>query len=124
MNRKKITSFSLHARGRSFGYAWQGVRNFFRTEHNALLHLVATVLVVVLAVIFPVTAGEAMAVVLAAGMVWAAELFNTAIEKMMDYLSEEKQPAIKYIKDLSAGAVLVAALTALLVGLFVFIPKF
>jgi diacylglycerol kinase len=60
---------------------------------------------------------------LAIGMVWAAEIFNTSIERIMDYLSKEKQPAIKIIKDLAAAAVLVTALTALLVGAFVFIPK-
>lgn len=124
MNLKKTRSFSFYDRGRSFGYAWQGVRTFFRAEHNALLHLAGTALVIVLAIIFTVTPGEAIALVLAAGFVWVAELFNTAIEKIMDYLSAEKHPAIKYIKDISAGAVLIAALTALLTGLFVFIPKF
>lgn len=123
MNFKKTKSFSLYDRGRSFGYAWQGVRAFFRGEHNALLHLAGTASVIVLAIIFPVTTGEAIALVLAAGFVWVAELFNTAIEKIMDYLSAERHPAIKYIKDISAGAVLIAALTALLTGLFVFIPK-
>jgi diacylglycerol kinase (ATP) len=123
MKYKQARSFSLFARGRSFGYAWQGINAFFRSEHNAVLHGLGTLLVVLMAILFPPTAGEGAALVLATGFVWAAELFNTAIEKVMDYLCAEKRPAIKYIKDLSAGAVLIAALTALLVALFVFIPK-
>ena len=59
----------------------------------------------------------------AAGFVWSAEIFNTAIESMMDHLSPEKHPRVKYIKDLAAGAVLVAAITAIIAGLIIFIPK-
>lgn len=117
------STFSLKARAGSFRFAWQGLRRFFSEEHNAIIHAVATVVVIVLSLVFPVSGGEAALLVLAAGFVWAAELFNTAVEKLMDYLSAEKHPAIKYIKDLAAGAVLLSALTALLAALFIFIPK-
>lgn len=119
----KTKPFSLSDRGRSFGYAWQGVRAFFSTEHNAWLHLLATLTVIALAICFPVSTSEAAILLLATGMVWAAELFNTAIEKMIDHLDKRQHPAIRYIKDLSAAAVLVTAVAALLAGLFVFIPK-
>lgn len=88
-----------------------------------MLHLLGTLFVTGMAMLYPPTVAEGAALVLAAGFVWVAELFNTAIEKVMDYIQTERQPAIRYIKDLSAGAVLVAALTALLVALFIFIPK-
>ncbi|MEQ1675304.1 MAG: diacylglycerol kinase family protein [Chitinophagaceae bacterium] len=120
---KKSQPFSLHERGKSFGYAFNGIKAFFRTEHNALLHLLATIVVVILAVVFPVTTTEAAVLALSVGFVWAAELFNTAIEKIMDFISVEKQPQIKYIKDLSAAAVLVTAVAAAAAGLIVFIPK-
>ena len=115
--------FSIRARAKSFVYAFEGILSVFRTEHNTQLHLLATVIVIGLALVFPVSRLEAMALVIAAGLVWIAELFNTAIEKIMDFISVEKNPQIKFIKDLSAAAVLVAAFIAVAVGCFVFIPK-
>jgi diacylglycerol kinase (ATP) len=116
--------FSLRARGESFGYAFYGIRTFFQTEHNALLHLAATIVVCSMAFIFPVSEVEAMLLTFSIGFVWVAEIFNTAIEKIMDFISVERKPQIKYIKDLSAAAVLLASCTALAIGLLVFIPKF
>ena len=109
--------------GRSFGYAGQGIISFFRAEQNALIHLLASVIVICLAFVYRVTKTESIALILSMGFVWTAELFNTAIEKMMDMVSTERHPAIKFIKDVSAAAVLIAACCALLVGCFVFIPK-
>ena len=119
----KSTGFSWKKRGQSIGFALQGILLFFKKEHNAWLHGLATILVLLLSVYFRVNVYEAIALTLSIGMVWAAEIFNTSIERIMDYLSKEKHPAIKIIKDLAAAAVLVTALTALLVGAFVFIPK-
>ena len=96
---------------------------FIKKEQQARLHGIATVLVLVLAIYFQVNSYEAIALTLSVGLVWSAEIFNTSIEQIMNYISREKQPAIKIIKDLAAAAVLVSALTALLVGAFVFIPK-
>lgn len=115
--------FSLRARSKSFGYAFSGIKLFFQQEHNALLHVVATILVISLVFIFPVSTVEIILLTFSVGFVWAAELFNTAIEKAMDFISTEKQAPIKYIKDLSAAAVLIAAGTAFVTGLLVFIPK-
>lgn len=119
----KSTGFSWRNRLRSIGFALQGILVFFKTEQQARLHGMATLLVVLLAVYFQVNVYEAIALTLSVGLVWSAEIFNTSIEQIMNYISKEKQPAIKIIKDLAAAAVLVAALTALLVGAFVFIPK-
>lgn len=120
---EKDRAFSFKARGRSFKYAFDGVRVFFRSEHNAVLHLAATVLVAGMAFVFGVTSTEAIALVLVTGFVWTAELFNTSIEKIMDHITDKEHPSVKFIKDVAAAGVLVAALTALLVGAFVFIPK-
>ena len=110
-------------RGQSFKYAWEGVISFLRAEHNAIIHLLASITVVCLSIIFRVTSTEAIALILSMGFVWVAELFNTAIEKIMDMVSIEKHSRIKLIKDVSAAAVLMAAVCALLVGCIVFIPK-
>ena len=117
------SSFSWRRRWRSLGYALQGLRVFLHNEHNARIHLLATVLAGIMGLVLDISAGNWVSLILAMGFVWSAEIFNTVIERTMDYMSTEKQKAIQLIKDLSAAAVLVAALTALLVGAFVFIPK-
>lgn len=116
--------FSLPARIKSFSYAFDGLFHFLKREHNAWIHLAATVIVIALSFIFPVSRSEAIALVFAIGLVWMAELFNTAIEKMMDFSTTEKLPAVKFIKDVSAAAVLVSSIMALVVGCIIFIPKF
>jgi diacylglycerol kinase len=120
---KKKEPFSFKKRGNSFQYAFEGIKAFFKEEHNARIHLAATIAVIGLAVIFNVSRMEAVALTLAVGFVWVAEIFNTAIEKMMDFISVEKNQQIKTIKDLSAAAVLIAAFIAVITGCFVFIPK-
>ena len=115
--------FSVKERGNSFKFAFAGIAAFFKQEHNARIHLTATVIVIALGIIFNVSPTEAIALTLAIGFVWSAEIFNTAIEKMMDFISAEKSSKIKFIKDVSAAAVLVAAVTALIIGCIVFIPK-
>lgn len=119
----KAPSFSWKARLKSFAYAWDGIVSFFRQEHNAQIHLAITFLVLVLSVILGVNKWEAIAVVFSIAFVWMAEMFNTAIEKTMDFVSTEKHPRIKLIKDISAAAVLIAAIAAVIVGCLVFIPK-
>jgi len=116
--------FSIRARARSFKYAFDGLRAIFRRDHNIILHLVATIAVIVLSIWIKVTTAEALVLVFAIGFVWVAELFNTAIEKIMDLISLQKHPQIKFIKDVSAAAVLIASITAAIAGFIIFIPKF
>lgn len=66
---------------------------------------------------------EIILIIIVTGMVWCAELFNTAIEKMADLITKERHPTIKFIKDIAAGAVMIAALIALFTGGIIFIPK-
>ena len=116
--------FSLRKRIQSFEYAFSGLRLIFKTDQNVWLHFIATVVVIVLALMVKVSLGEAAFLAIAIGLVWVTELINTCLEKMMDFVSKEKHPDIKYIKDVSAGAVLIAAATSLVIGCIVFIPKF
>jgi diacylglycerol kinase (ATP) len=115
--------FSVRARMRSFRFAWEGILSFFRREHNAWLHFMATIAVLTLSALVGVTKNELLALVFAIGFVWVAEMFNTCIERVMDFVSVKRSPEIKFIKDLAAGAVLTAAITALAIGGVVFIPK-
>lgn len=106
----------------SFGYAWQGIRCCIGKEQNLNFHLIATVLVVVAGWWLGITRTEWMIVLLCIGMVIAAELFNTAIEKLVDLVSPERHPLAGQVKDIAAGAVLVCAATAAIIGLIVFVP--
>ena len=117
------SSFSWKARLKSFVYAWEGVVCFFKREHNAQIHLAATVLVLVLSVTLGVNTWEAIAVVFSIAFVWITEMINTSIEKAMDFISTEKHPQIKQVKDIAAGAVLVASIAAVIIGCLIFIPK-
>ena len=95
----------------------------FRSEHNSWLHAAATVVAIAMAFYLKVSFGEAATLSVAIGMVWIMEFFNTCIEKIMDFVSKEVHPSIKLIIDVAAGAVLMAALVAVAVGCFIFLPK-
>lgn len=114
---------TLRQRIRSIGYAWQGLKSFFVQEPNAVIHLIATLLVAVLATVAGVSTMEGLALIIVTGFVWVAELFNSAIEKAMDFITRERHSSVKFVKDVAAAAVLVAAIIALLTGGIVFIPK-
>lgn len=116
------TSFSIVKRARSFVHAGRGLFVFIKSTHNAWIHIGALVLVVALGVYFCITRVEWMFLVLAAGFVFAAEAFNTAIEIDIDLTSPEYHPYARDTKDVAAGAVLLSALTALIVGIFIFAP--
>ena len=115
--------FSIKARLKSFVYAWAGIIRFFRTEHNAQIHLAVTIVVVFLSFFLKINKTETVAVVFAIAFVWVTEMINTSIEKAMDFITQERHPQIKNIKDMAAGAVLIAAIVAVVIGGIVFIPK-
>jgi diacylglycerol kinase (ATP) len=106
-----------------FKYAFSGIGKFILTERNATLHLVATILVIVLALFFRISINEAIALTVAIGLVWITEMLNTCMEKAMNFISMNEHEEIRFIKDVGAGAVLIASATALAIGLFIFIPK-
>jgi len=116
--------FSVNTWWLRFRYAWQGICISFRTEHTMWIHLFSTIAVIILSMIKGIAAIESILLTFSIGFVWAAELFNTAIEKLADKVSMEFNEQIKIVKDLSAAAVLVASIVALVTGLLIFIPKF
>ena len=117
------TKFSFQNRLKSFRFALAGFRELLIREHNARIHLAATVGVIVAGFVFHVSTTEAAVLAVVTGGVWITEILNTCIERIMDFIHPEEHPYIKYIKDLAAGAVLAAALTAVVAGLLIFIPK-
>ncbi|MEZ4936541.1 MAG: diacylglycerol kinase family protein [Crocinitomicaceae bacterium] len=115
--------FSLKKRFQSFPYAMNGVRLLIQNTHNAWVHLFAAVLAIILGFVLEISWGEWMLIIMVIGLVLALEAVNSALEILCDFVSPEKHDQIKKIKDLSAGAVLIAALTSFIVGLMIFLPK-
>ncbi|MBR4134401.1 MAG: diacylglycerol kinase family protein [Bacteroidales bacterium] len=115
--------FSLKARLDSFKNAWRGVTVFVRQEHNAWIHCTMTVLVIIAGLLFCISTAEWIAVIFAIGLVLAAEAVNSAIERLSDVVQPEKDERIRDVKDISAGAVLVCAITAAFIGIIIFLPK-
>ena len=116
--------FTLAARLKSFSYALQGVWFMLKTQHNAWLHGLATLLVIALALYFKVSESDWRWLIVSMAMVWVAETLNTAVEYVCDVVSPGYSEAVKHAKDISAGGVLIAALAALLVGGLTFWPYF
>lgn len=117
-----MESFSIAKRLKSFTYAWKGIKNFVTHEHNAWIHLTATLLTILAGFLFEIQRGEWIAIILCIGLVMAAEAFNTAIERLVNLVSPAWHPIAGEVKDIAAGAVLICAITAALIGLIIFIP--
>lgn len=118
----KTENFSVTKRVKSFAHAGRGIAVFLKNTHNAWLHVAALVFVLLLGWYFHITSTEWILVSFAVGLVFTAEAFNTAIEIDIDLTSPEYHPYAKDTKDVAAGAVLIAAMTALAVGLIIFVP--
>ena len=119
----KQSKFSVLKRMLSFKFAFQGIKLLFKEEHNSWIHLCFTILAVALAVWLKISLLEWVLVIFCIGFVFVIEIINTAIENICDFISPEKNSMIKRIKDLSAAAVLFSAVTALIVGALIFLPK-
>ena len=107
----------------SFRYAFRGLRVLFREEHNAWVHAGATVLVIVGGILCHLSLTEWALVAFAIGLVFAAETFNSALERVCDVVQPAQDKRIRDIKDLCAAAVLICAIAAAAIGLLVFLPK-
>ena len=107
----------------SFKYAFAGIRDLFKTEPNATIHLIAAILVIALGFFFSISPTEWCFVVFAIAIVFSAEAFNTAIEHLTNKVSPEFNELAGKTKDAAAAAVLFAAIGAAIVGVVIFLPK-
>lgn len=112
----------LRKRIKSFVYAFQGIGSFLKKEHNAWIHCIAIVLVTVAGFHFQITRMEWCVVLLCFGLVLAAEAFNTAIERLVNLVSPDFHPIAGDVKDVAAGAVLICAIVAAIIGCIIFLP--
>jgi diacylglycerol kinase (ATP) len=110
----------LDNRVRSFRVAFGGIATMLRSEFNARVHALATIVVVAAGFGFKIDTYEWLAVILAISGVWSAEAFNTAIEALGDAVTREEHPGIGRAKDMAAGAVLLTALGATAIAAIVF----
>lgn len=108
---------------KSFGYAFEGIFAGIRGERNMKIHCFATVCVVVAGVLFHISVTEWCICLVLFGLILSLELVNTAIEAVVDLVTEDKKPLAKLAKDTAAGAVLIAAVMAAMAGLLIFVPK-
>lgn len=116
-------NFSFQKRLKSFVYAFKGIAFVFKTQHNAWIHLLATLLVVGLGFIFSIHQNEWIAIIICIGTVLAFETMNTSIELLCDARFPDYDKRAEIIKDTAAGAVLLVALASVVVGLIIFLPK-
>ena len=115
--------FSWKKRGKSFIYAARGIKSFITREHNAWIHAAVTAIVVAAGFALHITRGEWIAIALCIGIVFAAEAFNTAIERLVNIVSPGYDKRAGFVKDIAAGAVLICAIMAVAVGMLVFVPR-
>lgn len=109
--------------GNSFKYAFQGIWASFKSERNMKIHVFMMIFVILCGFLLNINLGEWITCLILFALVIGAELFNTAIEAVVDMISLEKSPQAKLAKDISAGAVLVFAMASALIGLLIFVPK-
>jgi diacylglycerol kinase (ATP) len=114
--------FDFRARARSFRYAFAGWAFVLRTQHNAWIHALISIFVVLLALFLGIPRQEWAILFLTMMVVWMAEFMNTAVEAVVDMVSPEFHPLAKVAKDVAAATVLVGALGAVLVGFLILGP--
>ena len=114
--------FSLIRRMRSLTCALRGIRMMVRSQHNAWIHAGMTGIVISAGIIAGLTTSGWCWITLAIVSVWTAEAFNTALEFLTDLISPDYHPLAMRVKDISAGAVLITALGACIIGVLVFGP--
>ena len=115
-------AFTIAGRLRSFRFAFAGIGFMLRTQHNAWLHLAATTAVAAAGIALRISAADWRWLVVALVLVWVAEAMNTAFEHLCDVVSPQFHASVKISKDIAAGAVLITAIGAAVLGAMIFLP--
>ncbi|SEA19529.1 undecaprenol kinase [Arachidicoccus rhizosphaerae] len=119
---KRPEGFSWKSRGRSFGYAFNGLLHAFKTQHNMWLHSLAAIIAVCLGGILHISKTQWAVILLCIAVVFSLEIVNTAIESLADFVHPQLHPKMGLVKDLAAGAVLIAAVISFIIGCLIFWP--
>ncbi|MSP84703.1 MAG: diacylglycerol kinase family protein [Flavobacteriaceae bacterium] len=110
-------------RFKSLGFAFKGAIKLITTEHSIMVQLSLSLLMIIAGFYFNISNEEWMFQTLAIGLVLSIEGLNTAVEKVADFIHPEFHHRIGFIKDIAAGAVFFAAMTAISIGLMIYLPK-
>lgn len=121
MEFQKDNSF-FTGRLKSVTYAFKGALKLISTEHSVMVQFSIGVLLSFAGFYFDITASEWLFQTLAIGLVMSVEGLNTAVEKIADFIHPEFHERIGFIKDIAAGAVFFAAITAIVIGLIIYVP--
>ena len=114
---RKSRTFSEASR-----HAWEGMRFAFKNENNLRIQLVVYVVVLLLGLVFRLSAVSLAVIILVASIILALELVNTAIEVLSNAVSPEYNEELRHVKDIAAGSVMVVSIAAILIGLLLFVP--
>lgn len=117
-----MEKFSLKARSNSFKFAAKGIRTMLSSQHNAWIHVAATIFITLIGIYLGFTKFEWCFIVLAVIAVWTAEALNTALEFLADVTSPEFHPLVEKAKDVAAGAVLISAIGAVIIAALIISP--
>ncbi len=123
METKNIKENKLKNFIKSFKYAIDGICLSIKAERNVKIHIIIMFLVIIAGFIFKINKYEWIVCIVCFAIVIGGELFNTAIERIVNVIIPYKDDKAKNIKDISAGAVLVLAIGAFIIGLIIFVPK-
>ena len=118
----KVLNF-IKNRIRAFKFAFKGSYILISQEHSIIAQIIVAVLVCILGFILKISTTEWLFQILAIGLVLSIESLNTAIEKLADFIHPEHHKKIGIIKDIGAGAAFFAAVTAIIIGLVIYLPK-
>ena len=122
-DRDGVKEFGFKRTLRAFGYSWEGIKHAYTQEQSLVVHLTATVLVVIFGIWLQINYYEWFFIIILIGMVVGIELLNTSIEAVVDLMSPEIHPLAKIAKDTASGAVLVLSITAVIGAALIFVPK-
>lgn len=123
MKKKNKYQFDHMSIGEKFMVALRGIKKVFMTELSFRIHVAIAVILIIINFMIGMSGLEWIIVILVLGSVMAAEIFNTAVEDMMDVYSRKYDDKIKDIKDISAGAVLLLTIISVIIGLIIYVPK-
>jgi diacylglycerol kinase (ATP) len=115
--------FTFTGRIRSFRFAFRGLRTMLLSQHNAWVHAAATIAVILAGILLKISTVEWCAIIVMTVAVWTAEALNTAFEFLCDVASPQFHPVVEKSKDVAAGAVLLSAIGAIVVGVLIFGPR-
>lgn len=123
LKRKRMMKVKIKKITNSFKYAGEGFYSSFKTERNMKFHIMIMILVIIAGILLKISKSEWIICIICFTMVIGGELFNTAIETVVDIAMPYKNEKAKLAKDISAAGVLVLAIGSAIIGLIIFVPK-